>query len=457
MALKPTGGISATVPWGERITRTLVVSNAGSGDLALEVVESYRTTVDGDTDPFGYRLTDSESRDGPTFAWVDATDGAALNLSDDGEANVTLPFPFTFYNTVTTALRVGNNGGLLVGADTGDLPYVNASLDQTALNHLMAPFWDDLDDETGAVYYKTLGTAPRRRFVIEWYKRPHYDGVGDATFEAILYEATNNVTYQYRDVTFGDPAYDDGASATVGIRGARGSYLQYGFEEPKLADELAICFQYPGSPPCEPHTDVPWLATSSSTGIVASRQSQSITLDLDAALISSPGVYTAALHFYTNDPDAQPHTAYPVTMTVLAEPPQFAIGKVASTDRVGVGQRLSYTISVTNTGGVATGGVISDPLPVDMVFAGASDDGALFRGAVVWEGLTLSDSTPLNVTYAVTVGDVPSGTRIVNDDYRVSAAEWPTPTLGEPVAVTAVVEKEHIFLPLILRSNISVP
>jgi hypothetical protein len=118
---------------------------------------------------------------------------------------------------------------------------------------------------------------------------------------------------------------------------------------------------------------------------------------------------------------------------------------------------LSYTISVTNTGGVATGGVISDPLPVDMVFAGASDDGALVRGAVVWEGLTLSDSTPLNVTYAVTVGDVPSGTRIVNDDYRVSAAEWPTPTLGEPVAVTAVVEKEHIFLPLILRSNISVP
>jgi uncharacterized repeat protein (TIGR01451 family) len=445
------------VPWGKRITRTLVVSNAGSGDLALEVVESYRTTVDGDTDPFGYRLTDSESRDGPTFAWVDATDGAPLNLSDDGEANVTLPFPFTFYNTVTTALRVGNNGGLLVGADTGDLPYVNASLDQTALNHLMAPFWDDLDDETGAVYYKTLGTAPRRRFVIEWYKRPHYDGVGDATFEAILYEATNNVTYQYRDVTFGDPAYDDGASATVGIRGVRGSYLQYGFEEPKLADELAICFQYPSSPPCEPHTDVPWLATSSSTGIVASRQSQSITLDLDAASISSPGVYTAALHFYTNDPDAQPYTAYSVTMTVLAEPPQFAIGKVASTDRVGVGQRLSYTISVTNTGGVATGGVISDPLPVDMVFAGASDDGALVRGAVVWEGLTLSDSTPLNVTYAVTVGDVPSGTRIVNDDYRVSAAEWPTPTLGEPVAVTAVVEKEHIFLPLILRSNISVP
>ena len=67
------------------------------------------------------------------------------------------------------------------------------------------PFWDDIDDETGNVYWEVQGTSPNRMLIVEWYNRPHFSNIGSATFEAILYEATNEIKFQYADVDFGDP------------------------------------------------------------------------------------------------------------------------------------------------------------------------------------------------------------------------------------------------------------
>nr|HID14268.1 DUF11 domain-containing protein [Anaerolineae bacterium] len=127
-------------------------------------------------------------------------------------------------------------------------------------------------------------------------------------------------------------------------------------------------------------------------------------------------------------------------MTLLPPPPELAIGKVASKEQVEVGLPLSYTIVVTNTGGPATGVVISDTLPASTLFAWASDGGTLTGGEVVWSGLGLPAGSTLTVTYGVTVTCVSSGTLIVNDGYQVYAGEWPTPTSGLPVTVTAVAE-----------------
>jgi hypothetical protein len=37
-------------------------------------------------------------------------------------------------------------------------------------------FWDDLDRTTGEVYIHTVGAAPNRTFIVEWYNRPHQPG-----------------------------------------------------------------------------------------------------------------------------------------------------------------------------------------------------------------------------------------------------------------------------------------
>ncbi len=457
MVLLPPEGLSTTLRIGQQVTHTMTVSNTGSGGLDFLIREARGAVLPGGgPDPFGYTYQDSRSADGPTYEWIDATDGTPLNLTDDAEANVTLPFPFTFYGVSSTATRVGNNGGILFNATTGDLGAANGNLGTTTSNNLIVPFWDDIDSDTGNVYYKTVGTAPNRRFVIEWYDRPHFIGGGNATFELIFYEGTNNIKFQYQDVVFGDSYYDYGASATVGIRGSGNNYLQYSYNQPVLSDGLAICFQYPGSPPCDP-VDIPWLSVDPVSGTVATGDTLPVAVRFDATPLTETGVYTGFLLFYTNDPEAQPYASYPVTLTVLPPLPELSIAKSASAEQVEVGLPLVYTVTVTNDGGgPATDVRITDTVPVNTLFAWASDGGTLIGNEVVWSGLTVPARSSLSVSFGVTVTCVPSGTPIVNDNYHLTALDWPTPTFGLPVTVTAVAEgvsADFSFTPSLVLVN----
>jgi hypothetical protein len=145
--------------------------------------------------------------------------GTPLDLTDDGEANIVLPFDFRFFGVESPLLRIGNNGGILFATTTGDVPVTNAPLPVAGLPPAILPFWDDLDSQTGNVYWQVSGTAPFRRVVIEWYQRRHYLGPpdGHVTFQARLYELTGAIVFLYLDTEFGNPALDFGASATVGL------------------------------------------------------------------------------------------------------------------------------------------------------------------------------------------------------------------------------------------------
>src|SRR5262249_42125700 len=68
----------------------------------------------------------------------------------------------------------------------------------------------------GNIYYQTLGTAPNRTFVVEWINVGPAGAPG-ITFETILYENSNDILFQYNNVTTGLSWFDNGASATVGI------------------------------------------------------------------------------------------------------------------------------------------------------------------------------------------------------------------------------------------------
>jgi len=170
------------------------------------------------------------------------TTGTALALSDDGEANITLPFPFTFYGVTSSDLRVGNNGGILFGVTTGDVGVTNAALPASTPAMAILPFWDDIDSDTGDVYWEVQGTAPNRMAIIEWYNRPHFSNTGAATFEVILYEGTNEIKFQYADVDFGNATYDFGASATVGINKDASAALQVSFNQAVIQSGQAILF-----------------------------------------------------------------------------------------------------------------------------------------------------------------------------------------------------------------------
>jgi hypothetical protein len=81
----------------------------------------------------------------------------------------------------------------------------------------------------------------------------------------------------------------------------------------------------------------------------------------------------------------------------------------------------------------ATEVVLSDTLPLSTTFAWASGDYTYAGDAVSWDLGTISPSHQINVTLVVSVGiTVPSGTAIVNADYRVRSRQVPTPVAGAP-------------------------
>lgn len=387
----------------------------------------------GGPDPFGYTWRASTELGGPLYDWLDATGGMTLTLTDDGAANITLPFAFAFYTSASTSLRVSNNGAMLFNSPAATLGYTNEPFASTPVRNLIAPFWDDLYDNNGAVVWKVFGTAPNRRVVVEWLDRPHYQaggGAGTATFEAVLFE-DGDILFQYQDVDFGAPAYDRGASATVGLHGPRSiDYLQFSHNTASVAGNLALCFDRPGSTACGLGDALPWVEAAPAAGSLPGGLSASQALSLTwAAPLTAvvPGTYRGNLWLMTNDP-AAPNVFLPLTLTVPLPALQFATSAQTVTERsepVTVTAQLSAPAAVTITvayavGGSATGSGIDYNLANgSLVFPpGTASQSLTFRARIDAlaepdETVVISLGTPVNAVlgavaqHTVTIVDFP--------------------------------------------------
>jgi hypothetical protein len=209
----------------------------------------------GGPDGYGYQFIDNNEVTGlpPTYSMVDiSATGVSLAPSDDGEANITIPFNFPFYGVDFTDIRVGNNGGLLLGVTTGDVLAGNSCpLPTTSGSDAprISIFWDDIDSDTGDVYWQAFDPCPHpdcsgECAVIEWYNRPHFSNTGNGTFEVVLCD-NGDILFQYEDVVFGNASYDNGVTASVGIEDELQDptyFLEYSCNQAVITDGLAIKF-----------------------------------------------------------------------------------------------------------------------------------------------------------------------------------------------------------------------
>ncbi|MFF5230958.1 PQQ-dependent sugar dehydrogenase [Dactylosporangium sp. NPDC000521] len=166
----------------------------------------------------------------------------ATTLSgNDGVTTASLPFPFSFYGKPYSSVFIDVNGVLSFaapGATSANqaIPAVGGP------NAGIYPFWDDLVvSPTGSVRTQTIGTAPNRRFVVEW-RNVYINGTTPKLFsvEAILGE-NGSIAFAYA----GDfsTALNQGSSATVGIEDPSGKVgLRYLYNTAALhsGDGLAL-------------------------------------------------------------------------------------------------------------------------------------------------------------------------------------------------------------------------
>jgi hypothetical protein len=195
---------------------------------------------------------------GVEFDWVTAAGGVNTSLhQDDFFAPVNLPFQFVFDGFTFTAVKVSTNGYLTFDNDA--TRWVNSPLPSPSTPNLfIAPYWDDLNPRAGGnIYYATLGSAPNRKFVVKRNNVPRYsfsgpnNGEGAVTFQAILHETTNEITFQYLNL---DGIEATGGSATVGIEFSGGlSALLYSYNvKDSLHEGMAIHFAARDGPPPTP-------------------------------------------------------------------------------------------------------------------------------------------------------------------------------------------------------------
>ncbi len=203
--------------------------------LSMFFLTSSHTGVDS----FGYRFIDSDTTGGSEFIWIDASSGDTIELADDDNRLVNLPFPFPFYRQTLRNIYVVSNGYL---TSTNTRGASNIPLPASNVENLISPWWDDLNPATGGHIYTFYDTT-LDAFVVQWDSVMHYRTGGPYTFEVILFHS-GDIIFSYKYL---NPPIN---SSTIGIQGGNGTngyYLQYTVNgNPILPhDSLTIVFSRP--------------------------------------------------------------------------------------------------------------------------------------------------------------------------------------------------------------------
>jgi subtilisin family serine protease len=269
------------------------------------------------------------------YAWIDATTGTRRTLADDASVQVGLGFTFRFHGSPFTAVQVSSNGLLGFGS-TSPHRYVNTPIPDTIdPDAFAAAFWDDLDPSAGgAVWTRTTGSSPNRRFVASWNAVPAFNTPGSTlSFQIVLDEGSGRITYSYKDVSTGVVATDRGASATVGVEAPVGDAgTQVSHDTPSLADGTAIACTLPAptvtttSPLPAGTAGVPYTVSLGGSGGTqpvtwswAGATPPGLTLDAVTGAISGTPAQSGSHTFAVTATDASnpPRTSAAKSLTVI--------------------------------------------------------------------------------------------------------------------------------------------
>ncbi len=150
-----------------------------------------------------------------------AAPGSTTILSgvDDQIIAQPLPFPVRFWNRDIAA-------GAMVGVSSNGYIQMNSSLDNSLSgtipsastpNAMIAAYWGDNFTSTPGICLATTGTAPNRKWVVQWADAYHCcsRGTTSTTYEIIVSETSGIIDFVYRTMT-------DARDSTVGLENDTG-------------------------------------------------------------------------------------------------------------------------------------------------------------------------------------------------------------------------------------------
>jgi hypothetical protein len=159
----------------------------------------------------------------------------AIDCGECVAFHVPIGFPFTFYGNTYSEIQVSSNGLTGFGSALGTeaLPQDGCcsgwgipSNDPNAMyNNIIALAWTDWTPSASTpVTVETQGTAPNRKFVLQWNNVPEYiPGTGRLTAQLVLSEGSSDITMYTTSMNVTNQWH----MVTQGIQNATGSEAEY--------------------------------------------------------------------------------------------------------------------------------------------------------------------------------------------------------------------------------------
>lgn len=143
--------------------------------------------------------------------------GTRVLQTDDGYAVTTLPFTFPYFGSSFTRLAISANGRILPLGLNESAP--NTADYSNNLNSGINPFHDDLYPHSAAdsgVWVKSDSSSATITWVVVPYAKRQGSIDAELRFQVYL-KSDGTIDFRYKDTYVGDPAYDYGASASIGL------------------------------------------------------------------------------------------------------------------------------------------------------------------------------------------------------------------------------------------------
>ena len=158
--------------------------------------------------------------------------GTGLSLGDDQMSGMkNIGFDFTFYDQTFSQVNISMNGFFTFQSNFS-IPryrnYLSETLPATSFNYSVFPAWSDYIRRSSgnqSPYIKTFGQTSNtdQYFVIMWDNVSEYSNGLKSTFQAILYETTNEISFRYDELRI------QNHDITIGLQGNNEAvtYLRY--------------------------------------------------------------------------------------------------------------------------------------------------------------------------------------------------------------------------------------
>jgi hypothetical protein len=189
-----------------------------------------------------------------TFIDISAT-GTFVVGGDDASGPVMVPAVAANLLCPAGTLNVSTNGNCGYNAIT--TAFTNTTIPSSTFhagNTAFAVFWDDLITQAGpnaGVYSQLMGDV----LIIQWNNMDHYfTSPSPVTFQMKIFGGAGGpggamVQFIYQDVDFGDPLYNNGASATVGYQTSATMGQMYSFDSPVINNGMVLSIMPPSNDP----------------------------------------------------------------------------------------------------------------------------------------------------------------------------------------------------------------